>query len=137
MTATQSVDAAARVTEDWIDDVVQRLGWRDRNRACLALTAGLHALRDCMHQNEAIYLGAQLPILLRGLYYEGWHPASRPTAKSRSAFLARIHDGHRGRVSTSTGGSRNVACWRHSTSCGLKMQNARRTAQSLAEPTRA
>jgi len=33
MTATQSVDAAARATEDWIDDFVQRLGWRDRTRA--------------------------------------------------------------------------------------------------------
>ena len=93
MTATHSVDAAARATEDWIDDFVQRLGWGDRDRVYLALVAGLHALRDCLHQDEAIYLGAQLPALLRGLYYEGWHPASRPTAKSRSAFLERINDG--------------------------------------------
>ena len=92
MTGTQSVDAAARATEDWIDDFVQRLGWRDRTRAYSALIASLHALRDCLRQSAAIYLGAQLPALLRGLYYEGWHPASRVTAKSRGAFLERIHD---------------------------------------------
>ena len=93
MTATQSVEAAARATEDWIDDFVQHLGWRDRDRVYLALITAMHALRDCLHKDEAIYLGAQLPTLLRGLYYEGWHPTSRPLAKSRSAFLGRIHDG--------------------------------------------
>jgi len=31
--------------------------------------------------------------LLRGLYYEGWHPGRRAAAESRSAFLERIHDG--------------------------------------------
>jgi uncharacterized protein (DUF2267 family) len=92
MATTHSVDAAVRATEDWIDDFVQRLGWRDRERVYLALLAGLHALRECLQQSEAIYLGAQLPVLLRGLYYEGWHPASRPAVKSRSAFLERIHD---------------------------------------------
>jgi hypothetical protein len=46
MAATHNVDAAVRATEDWIDDLVQRLGWRDRDRVYLALLAGLHALRD-------------------------------------------------------------------------------------------
>lgn len=90
---THSVDTATRTTEDWIDDFVQRLQWHDRDRAYLALITALHALRDCLHQDEAIYLGAQLPALLRGLYYEGWHPTSPPAAKSRSEFLERIHDG--------------------------------------------
>jgi uncharacterized protein (DUF2267 family) len=31
--------------------------------------------------------------LLRGLYYEGWHPGIRGIARSRTAFLERIHDG--------------------------------------------
>ena len=31
-----------------------------------------------------MHLGAQLPMLLRGLYYEGWHMAGKPT-KDRSA----------------------------------------------------
>jgi len=90
---TQSIDAAARATEDWIDDFVARLGWHDRDRVCSALVTALHALRDCLHQDEAIYLGAQLPGLLRGLYYDGWHPKSHPANRSRRTFLERIHDG--------------------------------------------
>jgi uncharacterized protein (DUF2267 family) len=43
-------------------------------------------------RDEAIYLGAGLPILLRGLYYEGWHPTGRRLT-SRNDFLDRIHDG--------------------------------------------
>jgi uncharacterized protein (DUF2267 family) len=60
----------------------------------LALLATLHAFRDCLSRDEAVYVGAQLPVLLRGLYYEGWHPGgAHPAAKSRSGFLERIHDG--------------------------------------------
>ncbi|HXF88195.1 MAG TPA: DUF2267 domain-containing protein [Xanthobacteraceae bacterium] len=93
MNAIVDIDAAVYETESWIDDLTRRLGWHDRERAYLALLATLHALRDSLLRDEAIYLAAQLPPLLRGLYYEGWHPAARPLTKSRSAFLARIHDG--------------------------------------------
>lgn len=93
MTALQDLDAAARAAKDWIDDLMQRLGWHDRERAYLVLIAALHALRDCIGRDEAVYLGAHLPPLLRGLYYEGWHPGARPAARSRRAFLERIHDG--------------------------------------------
>lgn len=92
MTAIDDFNAAVRATEDWLDDFVHRLGWHDRERAYLALVAALHALRDCLPRDEATYVGAQLPALLRGFYYEGWHPAAHAVIKSRSAFLQRIHD---------------------------------------------
>jgi uncharacterized protein (DUF2267 family) len=49
-------------------------------------------LRDALPREEAVYLGAQLPLLLRGLYYEGWRPAGRRSAQSLDAFCARIHE---------------------------------------------
>ena len=54
-----------------------------------------HCMRcgDAVARDEAVYIGAQLPPLLRGLYYEGWHPSARSTARSRAAFLERVHDG--------------------------------------------
>ena len=93
MPGLQDLRAALSETEAWIDDVMRRLGWHDRERVYLVLLATLHALRDCLPRDEAIYIGAHLPPLLRGLYYEGWHPGARLAAKSRSAFLERIHDG--------------------------------------------
>ncbi len=93
MTAIQDLNAAVQATEDWIDDLMRRLAWHDRERAYLALLAALHALRDCLGGDEAVHVGAHLPPLLRGLYYEGWHPGGRAAAKGRSTFLERIHDG--------------------------------------------
>jgi len=93
MPGLQDLRAALSETEAWIDDVMRRLGWHDRERVYLVLLATLHALRDSLPQDEAIYIGAQLPPLLRGLYYEGWHPGAHLAAKNRSAFLERIHDG--------------------------------------------
>jgi uncharacterized protein (DUF2267 family) len=93
MAAIQDLSSAVRATEDWIDDLMQRLGWHDRERVYLVLLATLHALRDCLGRDEAVYVGAQLPPLLRGFYYEGWHPSARTPARKRSAFLERIHDG--------------------------------------------
>ena len=93
MPGLQDLRAAVSETEAWIDDIMRRLGWHDRERVYLVLLATLHALRDSLPQDEAIYIGAQLPPLLRGLYYDGWHPGAHPAAKSRSAFLERIHDG--------------------------------------------
>jgi uncharacterized protein (DUF2267 family) len=41
-----------------------------------------------------VYLGAELPLLVRGLYYEGWHPRKRPLGlEDRETFLTRLHDG--------------------------------------------
>jgi len=93
MTTISDLNAAVPAAQDWIDDLMRRLGWQDRERVYRALLATLHALRDCLARDEAIYIGAQLPTLLRGLYYDGWHPSARPPTKSRNAFLERIHDG--------------------------------------------
>jgi hypothetical protein len=53
MTAIQDLNASVRATEDWIDDLMRRLGWHDRERTYLALFATLHALRDCLPRDES------------------------------------------------------------------------------------
>ncbi len=93
MTGIEDLKTAVPAAEAWIDDLMRLLGWHDRNKAYLALLAALHAVRDSLPRDEAAVLGAQLPPLLRGLYYEGWHSTGRAPSKSRSAFLERVHDG--------------------------------------------
>jgi len=40
---------------------------------------------------NAIHLGAQLPTMVRGFYYEGWHMAGTPTKERRTEeFLERV-----------------------------------------------
>jgi uncharacterized protein (DUF2267 family) len=92
MTQIPDLNTAVQSAEEWIDDITIRLGWHDRSRAYLAFLAALHALRDCLKRDEAIYLGAGLPVLLRGFYYEGWHGGRGAATNKRDLFMARIHD---------------------------------------------
>ena len=75
----------------WLKDVMERLNTNDRHHAYSTLRAVLHALRDRIGPESAAHLGAQLPMLLRGLFYEGWDPTGKPSKERHEAdFLAHI-----------------------------------------------
>jgi uncharacterized protein (DUF2267 family) len=63
----------------WLREFSARLHPVDDRQALRALRAGLHALRDRLPASEVVDLGAQLPMLIRGLYYEGWTLTNDPT----------------------------------------------------------
>ena len=71
-------DRTLQQTNLWLKDLMERLGTGDRKLACNVLKATLHALRDRIGPENAIHLGAQLPILVRGIYYDGWQFAQTP-----------------------------------------------------------
>lgn len=93
MTATglRVFDHTIQLTDAWLKELSALLGWSDRQSAYAALRSVLHALRDRMSVDEAAQLGAQLPMLLRGVYYEGWHPAGKPLKERHKAqFFAHV-----------------------------------------------
>jgi uncharacterized protein (DUF2267 family) len=75
----------------WLDEVAGQLGTDDHRQAYRALRAYLHALRDRLTVDEAAQLAAQLPDLIRGIYYEGWNPSSTPVKyRGFADFLDRV-----------------------------------------------
>jgi len=82
-------DATVQKTNLWLKDLMQVLGWEEKQKAYGALRAVLHALRDRLTVHEVAQLGAQFPMLIRGIYYEGWDPAFKPQrVRHKEDFLA-------------------------------------------------
>jgi len=75
---------------------MERMRWHDRHRAYFALRIVLHALRDHLSVDEVVAFGAQLPMLVRGFYYEGWQPSKKPLKeRKKEVFLSHIADAFR------------------------------------------
>ena len=84
-------DTTVQETNLWLKAIMEALHTDDRHLAYLALRATLHALRDRLGPENAVHLAAQLPMLLRGLYYEGWRLAASPTKeRTRANFLEHV-----------------------------------------------
>ena len=86
------IDSTVDKTNRLLKDIEQAYGWpkERRNQSYAALRAVLHAVREWLTVDECAHLAAQLPTLVRGIYYEGWDPSRVPVKLDRDAFLTRI-----------------------------------------------
>jgi uncharacterized protein (DUF2267 family) len=85
------LDRSVQKTNIWLRDVKYELGWFTFQRCYLSLRAVLHALRDRLTIQEVAQFGAQLPIFIRGIYYEGWNPAQTPVkSRGKELFLRQV-----------------------------------------------
>jgi uncharacterized protein (DUF2267 family) len=91
MTGLEVFDTTVHKTNSWLKEVMQEIHRDDRRKAYLALRATLHALRDRLTVEEVAQLGAQLPMLIRGFYYEGWDPTDKPLKiRDKEEFLGLV-----------------------------------------------
>jgi uncharacterized protein (DUF2267 family) len=90
-------DHTMQKTEEWLNDVMHELDWENKpHKAYLALRTVLHALRDRLTVEEAIQLGAQLPMLVRGFYFEGWTLKNKPhKERHKDQFLDHVREAFR------------------------------------------
>jgi uncharacterized protein (DUF2267 family) len=84
------IDRTVTKTYEWLRAVADRGNFDDMHRAYQILRAVLHALRDRLTSDVAAHVSAQLPVLVRGVFYEGWDPTKTPERMSASEFLARV-----------------------------------------------
>lgn len=68
-------DKTIQTTNVWLDEIMEHMG-PDRQLAWRVLGAVMQTLRDRLPVDDAAHLSAQLPLLVRGLYYDQWHPGS-------------------------------------------------------------
>lgn len=99
MTRVPAFDKAVQKAYEWLDEIDAELGWSDRERAYAALRGTLRAVRDRLPVDEAADLAAQLPQLVRGIYYEGWDPSATPVkVRHREDFLRPVAEALAGRT---------------------------------------
>jgi uncharacterized protein (DUF2267 family) len=90
-------DKTLQTTNIWLQEIAESIG-PDRQRCYHALRAVLFALRDRLTPDESAHLAAQLPLLVRGIFYDGYSPAGKPDkVRTREQFLAKINE-HLGQI---------------------------------------
>jgi uncharacterized protein (DUF2267 family) len=79
-------------TNKILKEIEQAYGWpkERRNMSYAALRGVLHALRDRLLVQESAHFAAQLPMLVRGIYYHSWDPSQVPVKMHREEFLDRV-----------------------------------------------
>jgi uncharacterized protein (DUF2267 family) len=90
-TGLETFDTALQKADIWLKQIMLELNTDSKRRAYMGMRAVLHALRDRLIIDEAVDLGAQLPLLIRGVYYDEWNPSRNPIKdRHLDDFLARI-----------------------------------------------
>ncbi len=93
MTGLDSFDHTLQTTNEWLKEIMNEAGWDNRRRAYQALRAVLHALRDRLPVDEVAQFGSELPLLVRGIYYEGWNPSGNHLKeRDKEEFLFHISE---------------------------------------------
>jgi uncharacterized protein (DUF2267 family) len=88
MTVPAPVRHAVQTIQEWLKELKDKGELADEAAAYSVLRSVLHQLRDRLSLEEAVDLGAQMPLIVRGLYFEGWCPHKVPRKiRSKETFL--------------------------------------------------
>lgn len=85
-------DKTLQTTNIWLNEIQADLG-PDRQVAWKVLSVVLHKVRDRLPVPLAVHLGAELPLLVRGVYYDQFQPSKQPSNWNRDEFVAEVQRG--------------------------------------------
>lgn len=85
------IDHSVHITHEWINELAGRLDWTSKRSALRLFRMTLQQVRDHLMPDELAQFSAQLPLLIRGMLFEGWVPKRTPV-KERSVvdFISAI-----------------------------------------------
>jgi uncharacterized protein (DUF2267 family) len=90
-TGLEVLDRTWQKAHELVNELKGRLDWSSDRDTLRLLRVTLHQIRDRIHVNETAQLSAQLPIIIRGMFFEGWQPNLVPLPERRAAdFISAI-----------------------------------------------
>ncbi|KFC62372.1 hypothetical protein FG93_06072 [Bosea sp. LC85] len=85
-------ERSAQATHIWLNEITEQIG-PDRKLAWHVLSVVLRVLRDRLQPEDAAHLAAQLPLFVRGAFYDQYRPSQQPLAlRTQDEFVQRIQD---------------------------------------------
>jgi uncharacterized protein (DUF2267 family) len=89
LSSADGIERSVHKTNEWLVQLQRELPWADREEAWRVLRAYLQLLRDQLTVDEAAQLAAQLPLVVRGAFYEAFDPSDQPgKLRDREQFIA-------------------------------------------------
>ena len=86
---------AVQTTQTWLNELCENGELADTSEAVAVLRSVLHQLRDHLTLKEAVDLSAQLPMIVRGMYFEGWQPNKIPdNVHTKQHFIDELNSRH-------------------------------------------
>lgn len=83
------IDTAAQTTYEWLNELSERLDWGSKRSALRLLRTTLHQIRDHLLVDEMAQFSAQLPLLIKRMFIEGWVPNRTPSGERNAAAFVR------------------------------------------------
>ena len=111
------IDHSVHLTHEWINELAARLGWSSKRSTLRLLRITLHRIRDHLMINELAQMSAQLPLVIRGFFFEGWVPKQTPIKERRAQEFVTFVDAQMGETPEYRG--------RDDIKCVFDMLNAR------------
>lgn len=85
------IDHSVHLTHEWVNELAGRLDYTSRRSALRLMRVVLRRIRDHLLIDEVAQLSAQLPVMIRGFFFEGWVPKLTPIKERKGEeFVAHV-----------------------------------------------